>query len=108
MFGQDSKFAEIEDVRFYFDAIKTDNSDISGMSRKNGELLALRPHLMKMPNDEFEAVMKAFWGLVNSTLNSSSSTKPQKDKYPSYPDAIKLYEESVASGGGYGNQISPV
>ena len=93
MYQAQEKTADLEDVRFYFDGVKSDSLDVSGISRRNSELLALRPHLYKLSELEFEAVIKAFWGSLSS-IPQALDEKNDLPKSPQYSDAVKLYKDS--------------
>ena len=52
------KFRQLDNVRYYFDGVERDSLDATGVSRRNGELLALRSELLKLSEVEFDAVLK--------------------------------------------------
>lgn len=91
MYDQKPKIAEIDSVRYYFDGVRTDSLDASGVSRRNGELLALRAKLMELSELEFEVTMKALWGVVSGARQDAGDDGMKK---PSYNDAKRLYSEA--------------
>lgn len=66
----------IEDVYFYFDGVERDRLDASGMSRRSGEVLALRERLLKLPEAEFDVVIRTLRQVISES-SEDASAKPQ-------------------------------
>jgi len=67
---------KIEDVYFYFDGVERDRLDASGMSRRSGEVLALRERLLKLPEAEFDVVIRTLRQVISES-SEDASAKPQ-------------------------------
>jgi hypothetical protein len=100
------KYKSLSNVRFYLDGVITDSLDAAGISRRNGELMALRPQLMKLTDSEFESTIKAFRGIVAGNLMAVENKNSPKS--PSYRDARMLYEDTRVQTGGMVSEVSQV
>ena len=87
------KFRQLDNVRYYFDGVERDSLDATGVSRRNGELLALRSELLKLSEVEFDAVLKTFWGVVKASSGKEDG-KSGKSKSPTYEQSKQLYNET--------------
>ncbi len=67
---------KIEDVYFYFDGVERDRLDASGMSRRSGEVLALRERLLKLPEAEFDVVIRTLRQVISESADDAGA-KPQ-------------------------------
>ena len=93
---------KIEDVCFYFDGVERDRLDAAGMSRRSGEVLALRERLMKLPEAEFDAVIRTLRQLIEDKVDPNA-TKGQG------PERARLIYDAVRSGssGAATTKVSP-
>ena len=85
----------LEDVCFYFDGVERDRLDAAGWARKSGEVLALRERLLRLPEAEFDAVIKT----VRAVIAEPGDEGGKKSDAP--PKARLLYDSirpgSIAS-----------
>jgi len=103
---QSNSFESLNNVRFYLDGVLTDSLDAAGISRRNSELISLRPHLMRLNDYEFETTIKAIKGLVLGTLQAAE--KSGQNQTPSYRDSRVLYEETRPQISGSLSKVSEV
>ena len=109
--GKKQASVRLEDLFFYFDAVQRDRLDAAGISRKSGEILALRERLVKLPDSAFEAAMRTLRALVDE----SRRLEPEGDgdDQARQTQAQALFEQTTrdggsAAGGTSGGKISPV
>lgn len=107
MYGQKIKPAEIENVRYYFDGVETDYLDAAGVSRRSAELLSLRPALMRLSEGDFDAVIRAFRGLLVSQAESFKDDT-RASRSPSYRDAKRLYQMTGPVSGASDQKVSSI
>ena len=84
---------KIEDVYFYFDGVERDRLDASGMSRRSGEVLALRERLLRLPEAEFDVVIRTLRQVISES-SDDVGTKPQGQQR-----ARVLYDKVRTFGG---------
>lgn len=68
---EEDKFA-IGDLFYYFDAKERDRLDSGGVGRKQSSYLAMREKLLKLPDAQFDAAMRAIDALVAPAATSST------------------------------------
>lgn len=66
---------DFEKIWFYFDAVARDRMDSTGLSRKTGEVLALRQKLLSLSESQFEAAMKT----ISKLVDDANVVKTQKE-----------------------------
>ena len=72
-----SKKIDLQDVVFYLDGVACDRRDSLPSGRKIGEIIALKDQLLTMPEEDFNATIKALKGMVGPQGSDSSSRSPQ-------------------------------
>lgn len=71
---------DIEKVWFYLDSLERDRLDVSGLTRKSGEVLALRQKLLSLPHHQYEAAMKTISKLVEEANIGKSQKEIEEDR----------------------------
>ena len=84
----------IGDLFYYFDAKERDRLDAGGVGRKQSTYLAMREKLLKLPDAQFDAAMKAIDALVGPGTNSALTTAEASMKGRA---ALELFERANAS-----------
>lgn len=100
--------ASLEDMFFYFDAVERDRMDGGAQARKASELLALREQLVRLPDAEFDTVMKTVRSVLkDQTLDEDETAAGKARRRRS---SIELYQETEAAkvGGGGGGSVAKV
>ena len=63
----------IGDLFYYFDAKERDRLDAGGVGRKQSTYLAVREKLLRLPDAQFDAAMKAIEALVGNGIGADRS-----------------------------------
>lgn len=94
----------VEDLCHYFDGVERDRLDAQGHSRKSGELLLLRDRLLRLPDERFDAAMKAMKSLVDIGPEGGDEEPSEKRGR-----ALRLYEGARPARGvsGLAGKVSP-
>lgn len=99
---------KLEDVCFYFDGVERDRLDAAGVSRRSGEVLALRQRLLQLPEAQFDAAMQALKAMVETGKGVSA---PASGRAEGQARANSLFESvrPNATGGGLAKtgKVSP-
>ena len=73
MYGNSVKLVfDLDELRYYFDAEQRDSIDRGGISRKSGEVLALREKMVLLPDQKFDLAMKTMKKIMKSGLKIST------------------------------------
>ena len=80
MYGNSVKLVfDLDELRYYFDAEQRDSIDRGSMSRKSGEVLALREKMVLLPDQKFDLAMKTMKKMVDESMPSGESeTKEER------------------------------
>ncbi len=84
----------LEDVCFYFDGVERDRLDAAGTSRRSGEVLALRDSLMRLPEAEFEVVIRTLRRVVSDAGEERSPNNESPSRAKTLYDAVRLPSSS--------------
>jgi hypothetical protein len=87
----------LDELSFYFDAVAKDRYDQGTLSRRNGQVLALRERLLSMPEYEFDAAMKTMEKIVGQSPQHSPVID-QRQRYELHKQAKMLYERVEPTG----------
>ena len=97
------------DLQFYFDSQSKDRLDISGPSRRSGEVIALRERLMGLPEHDFDAAIRTIHKLVE---HSRPQTQQEKlaDERAQREQARQLFErtEPISGSSGGVDKVSEI
>ncbi|MBM4252543.1 MAG: hypothetical protein FJ146_11280 [Deltaproteobacteria bacterium] len=88
----------IEDVCFYFDGVARDRFDSAGTSRRSGEVLALRDSLMRLPEAEFEVVMRTLRRVVTDVGDERSPGNESPQRAKTLYDSVRMPASSSSKG----------
>lgn len=86
----------LDKLYFYFEGVEKDSLDLGAVSRKNGEWMAMRQKLVKLPEATFDVVMRSIDSLVDS-VSPLESEKTAKEVKVQHEEAKALFERVVAS-----------
>jgi hypothetical protein len=97
--GKDKKAKKepinLEHLHFYFDGVERDRLDTSGVSRKTGEVLALRDKLLTLPEGEFDAAIKTLKRMVADARKGGNTAKDKaKAEARRRQQAAQLFEQA--------------
>lgn len=92
MAGQTAKQIRIDDLYYYFDAKERDRLDAGGLGRRQNSYLAMREKLLRLPDAQFDAAMRALDSLVGGV---DDLPKPGEDKNRRKA-ALELFEAASA------------
>ncbi len=81
---------DVSELQYYFDAVERDSLDRLNHSRRSSEVLAIRDHLLALPDKDFEQVMQTIKNLLQPHQKSSQSEEPKLRRR----EAQDLYEQS--------------
>jgi hypothetical protein len=102
--------ATLADMCFYFDAVERDRLDGGGQARKASELLALREALVRLPDAEFDTVMKTVRSVLSDQTTDEDATEAGKARKKR--SAVQLYQDTrgdgLSSGAGAASKIPKV
>lgn len=85
---------DLDAIAFYFDAVAKDRYDQGVLSRRHGQVLALREKLLQLPEGQFDLAIKTIQKMVT---DGSTPTIDNKQRYELQKQAKMLYER-VESG----------
>lgn len=85
---------KLEDLYFYFDSVERDSLDSAGVSRRSCEVLALRGQLLRLPEGEFDAVIKTVKSIVEDAPKGDGEAKGARSA-----KARQLYDQTTGSIG---------
>jgi len=80
----------LEDVYFYFDGVERDRLDAAGTSRRSGEVLALRESLMRLPEAEFEVVIRTLRRVVTDAGEERSNGGESSQRAKTLYDSVRM------------------
>ena len=82
MYGNSVKLVfDLDELRYYFDAEQRDSIDRGGISRKSGEVLALREKMVLLPDQKFDLAMKTMKKMVDESMPAGESeTKEERSE----------------------------
>lgn len=83
----------IGDLFYYFDAKERDRLDSGGVGRKQSTYLAMRERLLKLPEAQFDAAMRAIDALVGPMPNQALAAAEANLKGRA---ALELFERANA------------
>ena len=87
---------DLQDLRFYFDAQARDRMDVGALSRKSGQVLALRDRLIQLPDATFEATYQTLCKLVDTQQGQGQDDRRSQ---PTVQAAQNLYQSTAAGPG---------
>ena len=80
MYGNSVKLVfDIDELRYYFDAEQRDSIDRGSISRKSGEVLALREKMVLLPDQKFDLAMKTMKKMVDESMPSGKVKLKKKE-----------------------------
>ena len=94
MYGNSVKLVfDLDDLRYYFDAEQRDSIDRGSVSRKSGEVLALREKMVLLPDQKFDLAIQTMKKMVDESLpQPEKETKAEKAE-----SAEQLYKHTETS-----------
>ena len=97
MYGNSVKLVfDLDELRYYFDAEQRDSIDRGSVSRKSGEVLALREKMVLLPDQKFDLAMRTIKKMVDESLPS----EPTESKEEKAENAETLYNHTESSQSG--------
>ena len=89
--------ATLEDLYLYFDGVERDRLDAAGMSRRSGEILALRDRLMRLPEAEFDVVIRTLRSVINDGGGDTEKKSDTKQRARTLYDSVRAPSSSASS-----------
>ena len=101
MYGNTVKLVfDIDELRYYFDAEQRDSIDRGSISRKSGEVLALREKMVLLPDQKFDLAMKTIKKMVDESMpveDSESKEEKAEKAQDLYSKTEKINSVETAS-----------
>ena len=87
------KKIDLQDVVFYLDGVACDRRDSLPSGRKIGEIIALKDQLLTMPDEDFNATIKALKGMVGPQGSDAPARGQQRDN-GKMDEAKELFDQA--------------
>ena len=98
---------KLEDLCFYFDGVERDRLDAAGLSRKSGEVLALRERMLRLSDGAFDSAIKALKSLVDDAAHTDDGAEAAPGKKRRAAELYDTARKAGRGGTGQTGKVSP-